>query len=65
MVARHQASRFSEVCRPHAPVYRQVTVAGSLTPTGIPAAAARRADLDVRNAWREYLRRYNPAVALC
>jgi hypothetical protein len=58
-VARQQASRFSEVCRPFAPVYRQLTLAGIQRPEGIPARAARRAYLDVRAAWREYLRRHN------
>jgi hypothetical protein len=58
-VARQQASRFSQVCRPFAPVYRQLTLAGIVRPEGIPAEAARRAYLDVRNAWREYLRRHN------
>jgi hypothetical protein len=58
-VARHQASRFSQVCRPYAPVYRQLTLAAVQDPAGIPAAAARRAYLDVRAAWREYLRRHN------
>ena len=58
-VARQQASRFSEVCRPFAPVYRQLTLAGIVRPEGVPPEAARRAYLDVRNAWREYLRRHN------
>ena len=58
-VARQQASRFSQVCRPFAPVYRQLTIAGIGRPEGIPPAAARRAYLDVRDAWREYLRRDN------
>ena len=58
-VARHQASRFSQVCRPYAPMYRQLTLAAIADPAGIPADAARRAYLDVRAAWREYLRRHN------
>ena len=57
-VARQQASRFSQVCRPYAPVYRQLTLA-AIQRTDVPASAARRAYLDVRNAWREYLRRHN------
>jgi hypothetical protein len=58
-VARHQLSRFAQVCRPYAPVYRQVTLAGIQNPGGIPAEAARRAYGDVRAAWRQYLRRHN------
>jgi hypothetical protein len=58
-VARQQASRFSQVCRPFAPVYRQLTLAAIQRPEGIPPAGARRAYLDVRDAWREYLARHN------
>ena len=58
-VARQQASRFARVCRPFAPVYRQLTIAGIGLPEGIPPAGARRAYLDVRDAWREYLKRHN------
>jgi hypothetical protein len=58
-VARQQASRFSRVCRPFAPVYRQLTLAAIQRPEGIPPAGARRAYLDVRDAWREYLARHN------
>ena len=58
-VARQQASRFSQVCRPFAPMYRQLTLAGIVRPEGVPQEAARRAYVDVRNAWREYLRRHN------
>ena len=58
-VARQQASRFSQVCRPFAPVYRQLTIAGIGQPEGIPPAGARLAYRDVRDAWREYLRRHN------
>jgi hypothetical protein len=58
-VARQQASRFSQVCRPFAPVYRQLTLAAIQRPEGIPPDAAARAFLDVRAAWREYLRRHN------
>jgi hypothetical protein len=58
-VARQQASRFSQVCRPYAPVYRQLTLAAIGRPEGIPPAGARLAYRDVRDAWREYLRRHN------
>ena len=58
-VARQQASRFSQVCRPYAPVYRQLTIAAIGRPEGISLAGARRAYRDVRDAWREYLRRHN------
>jgi hypothetical protein len=58
-IARQQASRFSRVCRPFAPMYRQLTLAGIVRPEGIPPEAARRAYRDVRAAWREYLARHN------
>jgi Protein of unknown function (DUF3089) len=58
-VARQQASRFSEVCRPFAPMYRQLTLAAIGRPEGIPLNAALLAYRDVRDAWREYLQRHN------
>jgi Protein of unknown function (DUF3089) len=56
-VAEQQAGRFSQMCRPFAPVYRQLTlraIAGHIT-----AAAAQRAYGDVRSAWLDYLRNHN------
>jgi pimeloyl-ACP methyl ester carboxylesterase len=56
-VAEQQAGRFSQVCRPFAPVYRQLTwsaIGGRIT-----AAAAQRAYGDVRSAWLDYLRNHN------
>jgi hypothetical protein len=56
-----QFARFASVCRPFAPVYRQMTL-------GAVAAAAAGADMigpgalaysDVANAWRTYLARHN------
>jgi hypothetical protein len=52
-VAVAQASRFSQVCRVYAPMYRQLTlqaIGGGATP-----AAAALAYGDVRDAWRDYL----------
>jgi hypothetical protein len=57
-VAIAQASRFSEVCRVYAPVYRQLTLA-SLARGGITPEAGAIAYGSVRSAWREYLDRYN------
>jgi hypothetical protein len=57
--ARQQASRFSQVCRPFAPMYRQLTLAAVADPGGISVAGARLAYRDVRAAWRDYLRRHN------
>jgi hypothetical protein len=59
--AQAQLARFASVCRPFAPIYRQMTV-------GAVAAAAFGTDVreagelaysDVANAWRTYLARYN------
>lgn len=56
-----QFARFAGVCRPFAPLYRQMTLSAV-------AAAATGADVtrpamlayaDVRNAWRSYLRHHN------
>ena len=58
-IARYQASRFSQICRVYAPVYRQATLAGLLGPDSVRAPALRVALGDVRAAWKEYLARYN------
>jgi hypothetical protein len=60
-VVAQQFARFASVCRPFAPLYRQVTLAGLrprlTTPvldlgTGLPYD-------DVRDAWRDYVKRDN------
>jgi hypothetical protein len=56
-VAKAQASRFSQVCRVYAPIYRQLTL--SAIGGGATAEAAAIAYGDVRKAWRDYLRHYN------
>jgi hypothetical protein len=59
-IAGQQAARFSQACRVFAPVYRQLTLASILggdaaaRTTGVQVAYG-----DVREAWREYLRRDN------
>jgi hypothetical protein len=58
-IAQYQAARYSQRCRVYAPVYRQTTLLGILVPATRPAGAANIAYGDVREAWREYLRRYN------
>ena len=59
-IALYQAARFNQVCRVFVPVYRQRTVASIGAPSG-PRRAREldRADFDVREAWRTYLRRHN------
>jgi hypothetical protein len=57
-IAEQQAARFSSVCRVFAPVYRQVTVSGLISPT-VTAANFDLAYADVRRAWSEYLARDN------
>ena len=52
-VAIAQASRFSQVCRVYAPIYRQLTLAA--IGGGATRAAAALAYGDVRSAWRDYL----------
>lgn len=60
-IAEYQAARFSLDCRVFAPIYRQITLfalTGALA--GGDAAGDRElAYGDVREAWREYLRRHN------
>ncbi|MCW2991968.1 MAG: hypothetical protein JWM73_2562 [Solirubrobacterales bacterium] len=59
-IARYQAARYSLTCRVFAPVYRQLTVASIYTGSAEARAAGRKiAYGDVREAWLEYLRRYN------
>ena len=58
-IARFQASRFSRHCRMFAPVYRQLTLRAIGTPRDLGDEARRIAYRDVRDAFREYLRRYN------
>jgi hypothetical protein len=58
-IAEYQASRFSQHCRVFAPMYRQLTLAAISTPRSRTNAAGLKAYGDVRDAWREYLRRYN------
>lgn len=60
-VAEQQASRFSEVCRVFAPVYRQITIAGLFNSTNVEDVelARKTAYDDVLNAWNDYLANYN------
>ena len=59
--AQAQFARFASVCRPFAPVYRQMTlasVAAAAVGTNV-TAAGQVAYSDVEAAWRAYLARYN------
>jgi hypothetical protein len=58
-VAETQASRFSQVCRVYAPVYRQLTVATIRNPGAATTQARVTAYLDVQNAWHDYLEHDN------
>jgi Protein of unknown function (DUF3089) len=58
-IALYQAAYYTSECRMYAPVYRQNTLAsllGQVKPT--PQETA-QIYLDVRDAWRDYLRHYN------
>jgi Protein of unknown function (DUF3089) len=59
IVAFAEASRFSQVCRVYAPVYRQVTLKALRHPTRITRADALLAYDSVRSAFRDYLAHYN------
>ncbi len=56
--AEAQASRFSQVCRVYAPIYRQVT-STALGKDNVPASAAVVAYQSLLAAWDDYLHRYN------
>ena len=57
--ALYQAARYSQECRVYAPMYRQITLQGLPPATTVTTAMVESAYADVRNAWREYLRREN------
>jgi pimeloyl-ACP methyl ester carboxylesterase len=64
-VAVQQASRFSQVCKVYAPMYRQLTLpalggaaSGELPPGGV-ASTQGIAYSDVVSAWQDYLAHYN------
>jgi hypothetical protein len=58
-IALYQASRYSGECRVYAPMYRQITLAGLLKPDAVTAKMRTSSYADVRDAWREYLKKYN------
>ena len=61
LAAETQFARFASVCRPFAPVYRQMTLASVVAySAGADIAdAAKIAYADVRSAWRNYIRARN------
>ena len=58
-VAVTQVSRFSQVCKVYAPVYRQITLGALDHPRRITLADARIAYRSVLDAFRDYLAHYN------
>ncbi|MGZ4386756.1 MAG: DUF3089 domain-containing protein [Gaiellaceae bacterium] len=58
-VAIAQASRFSQVCRVYAPMYRQLTLGAILKPGGVTAAGALTAYRSLLAGFRDYLARFN------
>jgi DUF3089 family protein len=61
-VVRQQFARFASKCRPYAPMYRQVTLAGLRAMMGGGGAVSLDRGLaynDVRDAWRSYVERDN------
>jgi hypothetical protein len=59
--AQSQFARFASVCKPYAPVYRQMTLAAvTVAATGGDVTGpAMLAYGDIANAWRTYLAKYN------
>jgi hypothetical protein len=58
-IAIQQASRFSQVCRVYAPMYRQMTLSAINSGTGDTLEARTLAYGDVLSAWKDYLANYN------
>jgi hypothetical protein len=58
-VIHRQFARFRAVCRPYAPMYRQVTLAGLRSGTGAAGMAESVGYQDVVDAWNHYLENDN------
>jgi pimeloyl-ACP methyl ester carboxylesterase len=58
-IAIQQASRFSQVCKVYAPMYRQLTLKAINSAGGDTAAARAMAYGDVLSAWQDYMAHYN------
>ncbi len=58
-VAIDQASRFSQLCKVYAPMYPQLTLQAIKTPGGITFEDQLKAYNGVRNAFNDYMHRYN------
>ncbi len=58
-IAVQQASRFSQVCKVYAPMYRQLTLTAINSGTGDTPEARALAYGDVLSAWQDYLAHYN------
>jgi hypothetical protein len=58
-IALYQAARYSRDCKVYAPVYRQITLQGLLNPQTVTPEMWESGYADVKNAWREYLKKYN------
>ncbi|HLW96927.1 MAG TPA: DUF3089 domain-containing protein, partial [Solirubrobacteraceae bacterium] len=58
-VAIAQASRFSQVCRVYAPVYRQITLAALLNPAKLTLKEALTAYNSLQSGFESYLHDYN------
>ena len=58
-IALYQAARYSRDCKVYAPVYRQVTLQGLLNPQTVTPEMREQGYADVKNAWREYLKKHN------
>src|SRR4051794_10144897 len=54
-IALYQAARWAQRCRVFAPMYRQVTLQNIAQAGSVP----KQTYADVRNAWHDYLRKYN------
>jgi hypothetical protein len=57
-IALFQAARYSQVCRVFAPLYRQITVS-ALQRGDYTAKNATVGDVDLLEAWKQYLKKYN------
>jgi Protein of unknown function (DUF3089) len=58
-IAISQASRFSQVCKVYAPIYRQITITALNTPHAVTPIASLTAYITALKGFQEYLAKYN------
>ena len=58
-IARNQAQPYSQACSVYAPIYRQVTLQGLLSPSTVTSEMREQGYQDVVAAWRDFITNYS------